>query len=212
MIETRGLMRSVRYAFSDVTPRTTLFGMALESNKGVILDNFSMRGSSGVQLGQIPQPTLSSFARLRPYDLIVVHYGINAAVQGNTLPLMRSYMKRMKRAIEHLRASYPMASILVVSVPDRDQRTADGITTMKEVKALVSLQAQLAADCGVGFLNLYQAMGGESSMKRLVDRNLANKDYTHLSFGGGKQVAGKVFPSFMAGFENYKRRKALELQ
>ena len=212
MIETRGLMRSVRYAFSDVTPRTTLFGMALESNKGVILDNFSMRGSSGVQLGQIPQPTLSSFARLRPYDLIVVHYGINAAVQGNTMPLMRSYMKRMKRAIEHLRASYPMASILVVSVPDRDQRTADGITTMKEVKALVSLQAQLAADCGVGFLNLYQAMGGESSMKRLVDRNLANKDYTHLSFGGGKQVAGKVFPSFMAGFENYKRRKALELQ
>lgn len=212
MIETRGLMRSVRYAFSDVTPRTTLFGMALESNKGVILDNFSMRGSSGVQLGQIPQPTLSSFARLRPYDLIVVHYGINAAVQGNTLPLMRSYMKRMKRAIEHLRASYPMASILVVSVPDRDQRTADGITTMKEVKALVGLQAQLAADCGVGFLNLFQAMGGESSMKRLVDRNLANKDYTHLSFGGGKQVAGKVFPSFMAGFENYKRRKALELQ
>ena len=105
-----------------------------------------------------------------------------------------------------------MASILVVSVPDRDQRTADGIATMKEVKELVGLQAQLAADCGVGFLNLYQAMGGENSMKRLVDRNLANKDYTHLSFGGGKQVAGKVFPSFMAGFENYKRRKALELQ
>ena len=66
MIETRGLMRSVRYAFADVTPHTTLFGMALESNKGVILDKFSMRGSSGVQLGQIPQPTLSAFARLRP--------------------------------------------------------------------------------------------------------------------------------------------------
>ena len=205
-------MRSVRYAFSDVTPRTTLFGMALESNKGVILDNFSMRGSSGVQLGQIPQPTLSSFARLRPYDLIIVHFGLNEAIKGNTVPLLKMYIKRMRKAIENISAANPEASLLVVSVPDRDQRSADGITTLKEVKDLVGLQAQLAADSHVAFYNLYEAMGGESSMKKLVDRNLANKDYTHLSFGGGKQIARKVFPSFIAGFENYKRRKALEQQ
>ena len=118
----------------------------------------------------------------------------------------------MKRSIENLRAAYPSAGILVVSVPDRDQRSAEGITTLKEVKELVALQAQLAADCGVGFFNLYQAMGGESSMKRLVDSHRANKDDTHLIFGGGKVVAGKVFPSFIAGLENYKRRKALEQQ
>ena len=118
----------------------------------------------------------------------------------------------MKKAIENIRAANPKASLLVVSVPDRDQRSADGITTLKEVKDLVGLQAQLAADSHVAFYNLYQAMGGESSMKKLVDRNLANKDYTHLSFGGGRQIARKVFPSFIAGFENYKRRKALEQQ
>jgi hypothetical protein len=55
-------------------------------------------------------------------------------------------------------------------------------------------------------------MGGEQSMKKLVDRNLANKDYTHLSFGGGRKVARKVFPSFNEGLNNYKRRKALEQQ
>ena len=212
MIETKGNMNAVSYRFTRVTPRTTLFGMALESDNGVILDNFSMRGSSGAQLGRIPSSTLSDFARLRPYDLIVVHYGLNEAVKGNTLPLLKVYIKRMKRSIENLRAAYPSAGILVVSVPDRDQRSAEGITTLKEVKELVALQAQLAADCGVGFFNLYQAMGGESSMKRLVDSHRANKDYTHLSFGGGKVVAGKVFPSFIAGLDNYKRRKALEQQ
>ena len=76
----------------------------------------------------------------------------------------------------------------------------------------MSLQAQLAADCHVGFYNFYQAMGGQGSMKKLVDGNLANKDYTHLSFGGGKLVAKKMYSSFIAGFDNYKRRKALEQQ
>ena len=118
----------------------------------------------------------------------------------------------MKKAIEAFRSAFPEASILVVSVPDRDQRTADGITTLQEVKDLVSLQAQLAADSHVGFYNFYQAMGGQGSMKKLVDGNLANKDYTHLSFGGGKLVAKKMYSSFIAGFDNYKRRKALEQQ
>ena len=99
-----------------------------------------------------------------------------------------------------------------MSVPDRNQRSADGITTLKEVKNLVNLQEQMAADCHVSFYNFYQAMGGNGSMKKLVDRNMANKDYTHLSFGGGKLVAEKVFPSFIAGLKNYKRRKALEQQ
>src|SRR3712207_1447973 len=88
----------------------------------------------------------------------------------------------------------------------------DALPIFKEVKNLVNLQQQMAADCRVAFLNFYHAMGGSGSMKRLVDRNMANKDYTHLSFGGGKWVAGKVFPSFLDGLKNYKRRKALEQQ
>ena len=210
MIETKGEMASVNYRFTGVSPRTTLFGMALESDRGVVLDNFSMRGSSGTQLARIPINTLAHFARLRPYDLIIVHYGLNEAVKGNTVPILKVYIEGMKKAIGNVHAAFPDASILVVSVPDRDQRSAEGITTLKEVKNLVNLQEQLAADCHVGFLNFYKAMGGEGSMKRLVDRNMANKDYTHLSFGGGRLVARKVFPSFMAGLKNYKRRKAME--
>ena len=40
-------------------------------------------------------------------------------------------------------------------------------------------------------MNLYQAMGGAGSMKRLVDKRMANKDYAHLSYGGGAYVAQK---------------------
>ena len=50
----------------------------------------------------------------------------------------------MKTVIEHLKAAFPRTAILVMSVPDRDQRTAEGIKTLPEVKQLVGLQQQLA--------------------------------------------------------------------
>jgi lysophospholipase L1-like esterase len=211
-IETRGRATTVNYQFHHVDSRFTAFGMSLESERGVILDNFSMRGSSGITLANVPVVTLAEFARLRPYDLIILHFGLNVAVSGNTEPVLQVYVNNMKKTIRNLHAAFPEASILIVSVPDRDQRSADGITTLKEVKNLVALQQRLASECKVGFYNFYEAMGGEQSMKKLVDRNLANKDYTHLSFGGGRKVARKVFPSFNEGLKNYKRRKALEQQ
>lgn len=116
----------------------------------------------------------------------------------------------MKGVVQLFRSAFPKAAILVVSVPDREQRTASGIATMKEVRQLVACQQQLAANCHVSFYNFFQAMGGSGTMAALVDRNMANKDYTHLSHGGGRLVAQKVFPSFVAGFNNYMNRKKIE--
>ena len=100
-----------------------------------------------------------------------------------------------------MRQTFPQASILVVSVPDRDQRSPDGIQTMKEVKQLVALQQQMAADMKVSFLNFFEAMGGEGSVKTLVERSYANKDYTHLNYKGGRELAKKNVPLFPRGLQ-----------
>lgn len=205
-----GTIKSGTWKFTGVGAGTQVFGMALESVKGVILDNFSLRASPGTSLVRIPTNTLTDFNRLRPYDLIILHFGLNVAVSGNPMVSMRDNMRKVKLVVAHLRQAFPQASILIMSVPDHDQRSIEGITTLKEVKQLVSLQQQLAADSHVGFLNFFKAMGGEGSVKKLVDRNMANKDYTHLSYGGGKVVAGRVFPSFEAAYKNYQRRKKME--
>ena len=210
--EVKDSTQSVSYTFNNVGSGTSIFGMALESNNGVILDNFSMRGSTGLTIADIPVNRLKEFNSVRPYDLIVLHFGLNIAVKGNKLVVMKGYTNRMKAVIEHLKAAFPRTAILVMSVPDRDQRTAEGIKTLPEVKQLVGLQQQLAADTKVSFLNFFEAMGGEGSVSELVERNMANKDYTHISFGGGKVVAKKIFPSFQEGLKNYNKRKALERQ
>ena len=191
-------MTSASYTVSKAGNSTLLFGVALEPKQGVVVDNFSMRGSAGYTLSQIPAATLAQFAAQRPYDLIVLHFGLNVAnsKQGN----YSGYTRQMGQAIDHLRQAYPQASILIVSMPDRDQRTAAGLRTMKGVEQLVAYQQLMASEHAVSFFSLFQAMGGRESMKDLVDRGLANKDYTHINFKGGRYLARFLFDALMAGY------------
>ena len=199
-------MRQVTYTFGGIKGHTYIYGAALESRRGVILDNFSMRGSAGYTLASLPQATLRDFARLRPYDLIVLHFGLNVLSDKSHAANYKAYVKRMKKAVDNLRKAFPEASILIVSIPDRDQRTAAGIRTMNGVESLAAYQKVLASECGVAYFNLFEAMGGRESMKDMVDKGWANKDYTHLSFAGGRHVAGLIYKSLKAGFDNYKLR------
>ena len=185
--------RTVDYRFTSVSGVNHLFGVSMEPGSGVILDNFSMRGSAGFTLANIPDQTLADFARLRPYDLIIIHFGLNVASDKAHASNYKAYIRRMQQAIEHLRKAYPDASVLVVSIPDRDQRTDAGIMTMKGVESLVAYQQILAANSHVSFFNLFKAMGGRESMKVLVDKGWANKDYAHLSFRGGRYMAEIIF-------------------
>ncbi len=198
-------MHKIIYSVSDASPKTFLYGVALESNQGIIVDNFSMRGSSGVTLGSIPSAVLREFAAQRPYDLIIFHFGLNVA--NENVRNYSSYIHQMGSVIRHFKAAYPQTSILVVSMTDRDQRSTEGIHTMAGVESLVGYQQIMAANEKVAFFNLFQAMGGRESMKTLVDKGYANKDYTHISHAGGRRLATHLVKSLLAGFDIYKQQQ-----
>jgi lysophospholipase L1-like esterase len=133
--------------------------------------------------------------------LIILHFGLNVANEKSLASTYKTYTEKMGCVIDHFREAYPQASILVVSMPDRDQRTSAGIRTMNGVESLVAYQQIMAADHQVAFFNLFKAMGGRESMKELVDKGLANKDYTHLSFAGGREIAKPFFECLIKGSE-----------
>lgn len=47
-------------------------------------------------------------------------------------------------------------------------------------------------------------MGGKNSMARYVENNWASKDYTHLGFGGGRQLARILMDALMSEMEFYE--------
>lgn len=171
------------------------YGMALESWRGISLDCFPMRGSVGWHIGTVPENILRQFARLRQYDLIVMHFGLNMA--SPSVKTYVPYQNRFKQCIELYKRIFPKASFLLVSMNDRDVRGADGqFHTMDGVLQLVEAQRQMAEDEDIAFWNLQKAMGGEGSMARLQQEGKANRDYTHINFRGG-EVLGKLFFDFL---------------
>ena len=181
----------------------------MDGKKGIILDNFSLRGSSGLSLRSIPQSMLKQFNRLRPYDLVILEYGLNVATErGRNYD---NYQKGLLTAIAHLKECFPQAGILLLSVGDRDYKTENGeLRTMPGVKNLVRYQQNIAAESAIAFWNMFEAMGGDGSMADLVHAkpSMANYDYTHINFRGGRYLAGLLYETLMYGKEQYDRRRA----
>ena len=209
--EVDGKIGSVTFSVQDADSSALFYGVAMDDASGIALDNFSMRGASGLNVRSIPAKMLRRFYQLRPYDLVILQYGLNVATQRGSN--YDNYIRGMQTTIEHLKEYYPEAGILVVSVADRDYKTDEGeIRTMPGIRNLVRYQQQLAADERVAFWNMFEAMGGNESMKKLVDArpSMANYDYTHINGRGGKYLAGLLFDALVYGKEQYDRRRAYE--
>ncbi len=209
-IQVDGRIGSIRWTV-DRADSTLFYGLAMDGKKGIILDNFSLRGSSGLSLRGIPPQMLKQFNRQRPYDLIILEYGLNVATErGRNYD---NYQKGLLTAIEHLKECFPQAGILLLSVGDRDSKNENGeLRTMPGVKNLIRYQQNIAAESGIAFWNMFEAMGGEGSMAKLVHAkpSMANYDYTHINFRGGKHLAGLLYETMIYGKEQYDRRRAYE--
>lgn len=186
--------KTARLTMNHPSPGFTLLGMSLEQQHGVTVDNFSLRGNSGIILNQLDQNFSKSLSKLRPYDLVILQYGLNVANAGQSN--YSSYVKQMTKAIAHIRNCFPSADILIMGVSDRGVKTAEGFETMKTIYPFIAAQQKLARDNGIVFWNTFLAMGGEGSMARLVQQGKAAKDYTHLGFPGGKIVADAFMRAF----------------
>lgn len=198
VVETAGVTSRIDYSLSFSGSDAQLLGVTLEGSTGIQLDNFGMRSESGHSLAYIPDDALQAVAAHHSYDLIIVHFGLNATWKGMSNAQCRAYIDKTKQSIQHLRQYFPSATILVVSVSDRDQRNADGLHTMDGVERMVAHQAIMAQELGVCFFNLFEAMGGRDSMSQLVALGHANKDYTHINFKGGADLAQLIFDALMA--------------
>ena len=205
-MQVEGNIGSVRWDVNRADS-TLFYGLAMDGDRGVIVDNFSLRGSSGLSLRTIPVSMMESFNKLRPYDLIILQYGLNVATErGRNYD---KYQKGLLTAIDRLKKSFPRAGFLLLSVGDRDYKTETGeLRTMPGVKNLIRYQQSVASESGIAFWNMFEAMGGDGSMATMVHAkpSMANYDYTHINFRGGKYLAGLLYETLLYGKQQHERR------
>ena len=176
-------------------------GVALEDNQGVVVDNFSLRGNSGLIMSALDSKNCQDLQQIRTYDLIVLQYGLNVA--SDSVLEYGWYRNKMISVIEHMQNCFPNADMLILGVSDRSHKQGGTYSTMPAVVSLLSAQRQTAKSAEVAFWSIFAAMGGRNSMVKYVDSNWASKDYTHLSFRGGREVANALYDALLTKKDLY---------
>lgn len=200
IIKPKSKAKSVKIEF-PTADQAYFYGVSLENEAGVYIDNFPLRGNSGVDIGQIKQDMLNEFAKFFDYDLIVLEFGLNIA--GSRKTDYTWYEREMVKVINHIKTAFPKTSIVMISVHDKAMKKGSGFVTDPTILKLLESQKDIAKAAGVALWNMFDAMGGENSMPKWVNANppLAFKDYIHFNDLGAAKIA-QLFTTAL--LENYK--------
>lgn len=182
-----------------------IYGFNFDDGHGVHIDNFSIRGNSGLPLSILNPALMNAFDRELHYDLIVLHYGANVLGYG-TLNYSW-YEKNMTTVVKNLNACFPNADILIISTADKASKIDGVMKTDPAVLPLAKAQKNYARNTHSGYINLYSLMGGDGSMVKWVDNKLAGKDYTHFNGTGSKKIAKLIYDEIDKGYHKYKKEQ-----
>ncbi len=183
------------------------YGVSLEGSKGVMVDNFGLRGSSGTFFNQINFGQLKNFYDYLNTKLIILQFG------GNSLPYIKtkeqadafgSYLKAQILIIKKLA---PQASILVIGPADMSVKVGADYETHPQLEDLRDAIKKAAFDTDCAFFDMYNCMGGRNSMLTWVEQGIGAKDYIHFSSGGARKIAVLLYSSLMSDYNEFVRNK-----
>lgn len=165
-----------------------LHGIYFDGSSGISVDNYSLRGASGLHLSRLSTSLSRQIQASRPHDLLILIYGLNV-VSPNTDDDYKWYYHGMDKAVAHLKELYPNTKIIIFSVSDRATIVDGDVKTLKGISYVLKHQAAIAKKHGCLFWNTYDAMQALGGIESFVEKGWAAKDYTHLSTAGGNRLA-----------------------
>lgn len=196
----------------QVPDRFPLYGVSLESERGIIVDNFPLRGSDGGSLRSIPVSILNDFQQELDYDLIIFHFGLN--VLNPQLKDYSWYQRKIEKLIDHYQAAMPGVPILILGISDKGTKIGRKMQTDPSIPYITAAQRKAAQQKQVAFFSLYEAMGGAGTMVEWVEDKrpkLANSDYTHFTFRGARKMSDYLLTFLNLHYMDYVVQHAEEL-
>ena len=179
----------------------TGYGAEFEDLQGVTVDNLSVRSNNGQAMFWSNAAVNAQINTMRQYDLVVLQYGLN--IMQAERKDYSLYAQQVEKMIRYVESCFPEAAVLVMAVSDRSQRGEKGIQPMTVATNLAEWQRTAAQNCKVAFWNTYEAMQLLGGMKAFVANGWAGKDYTHINYAGGKQIATALYYALLHGAQEY---------
>lgn len=183
------------------------YGISLEGAKGVMVDNFGLRGSSGTFFNQINANQLKQFYEHLNAKLIILQFGGNALPYITTKKQADDFGEYIKAQILIIKKVAPNASILVVGPADMSVKVGDKYETHPHLENLRDAMKRNAFATDCAFFDMYDCMGGRNSMLAWVEQGIGAKDYIHFSPAGARKIAVLLYASLINDYSEYVKKK-----
>lgn len=173
------------------------YGACFRGEEGVAVDNYSVRSNNGRALFWTSPALNAQLQALAGYDLVVLQYGLNIMQQG--VHGYAKYCEQLKQMVTYVRECFPGAAVLVLGVSERYVKGEEGFRPMDAIPSMIRWQRRAAEETGAAFWSTAEAMQALGGMERFVAQGWAGKDYTHINYGGGRQIARSLYDALCAG-------------
>jgi len=166
-----------------------IYGISIESRKGIIVDNIPQRGSAGLEFTMVNKTGLEEIYKMIGPDLFILQFGLN--IVKNVRKDYSFYEKGLYRQVTLLKEICPRTPVLVVSLTDMARGAGDSLNSYPNIAPIRDAQKAAARRAGVAFWDSFEAMGGESSIIRWAERTppLAQKDLAHFTHAGADTLS-----------------------
>ena len=166
-----------------------IYGISIESKKGIIVDNIPQRGSAGLEFTLVGRDNLKTLYGMLSPDLIILHYGLN--IVKNVRSDYSYYKSGIIRQLAVLKEVAPATPVLIIGVTDMAQGVGDSIRSYSNIPAIIKAQREAATEAGAAFWDSYSAMGGSLSIVEWAGKKppLAQSDYVHFTYPGADTLA-----------------------
>lgn len=183
------------------------YGLSLEGNSGVMVDNIALRGSSGTFFQHLNPEQLKLFYEYLNVKLIILQFGGNVMPSILDQTMAVNYGNYLRYQINLVKKAAPNASILFIGPSDMNIKEGTEYVTYPLLETVRNEIRKAALETGCAFFDLYDCMGGRNSMAAWVEQNLAASDYTHFSPQGARKMAMLLYAALINEYNAYLKNE-----
>jgi lysophospholipase L1-like esterase len=183
------------------------YALSLESDKGIIVDNIALRGSSGTFFHQVNNRQLKQFYDFLNVKCIILQFGGNSLPAVTSDSIARNYAGYIRYQLSVIKKIAPRASILFIGPSDMSVKAGTEYITHPYLESMRDALKKEVLESGGAFFDLFDCMGGRNSMPVWVDKNLAASDYTHFSPKGARKISTMLYAALINEYNNHLKSK-----
>jgi len=187
-----------------------IYGITLDGEKGVALDNIPLRGSSGTDFTKTDQSFFKEMFNKLNVKLIILHFGVN--IVPSSRDNYDFYEKKLYQQLQFLKSLDEELSIIVMGVSDMSKKTEGHYESYSNIEKIRDAQKNAAFKANCAFWDTYKAMGGKNSMPSWVfaDPPLARKDFTHFTYKGSVVIAKMFYKALINDYNRYTQENTMD--